>query len=223
MKVYKIKKESSHSSVVIFLKEPISEIQHGRIEELGKSSDLVFVMTPSFQASVSPLKFATQYGGTYFSVAETGEEVLEIWGILDYLHELAPYVCYSVILQPDLWDAKIPDDVTQSLIDKAIYTKRGLSWIEKKLIYDIPKKRFNFFGYVFSYSGVPTISGMFSRYVSDDPVLFLRPSSLSYGKEKLLEMRPEYFHSFYGSGIKTFIPTLLEENHLNQRVDETKV
>lgn len=207
MKVYKIGDYRDIGVAVIYISREVTDQEHEKINELSEKMDLAFVFPKGRGKVVSGKKFSHLYGAVFYSLAETDDEALEIWGMIDYIHELTKYYSYSIILQEDLpkIDVSVLENVKNSIIENSIYSWRKLKNEEVKKIYTTPELT----GWRKYLPTEENSLGMYSRYKTEDPVMFVRPVSIQALKEDLRKMGPEVLATFKGSGIKTLLPSLI--------------
>ena len=208
MKVYKINDQKNIGVTIIYINSEVSEKDHENILKIYGISDIAFVFSKSRCKFISPKKFSSLYGATFFGIGDSDDEMSEVWNLLDYLHELTKYNSYSIVLQKDLGNIGNKElsglkDLQGSLIESSVFTWRSLSNNEFQEIYSYPRKKLKIFGYSYPKED---LHGVYSKYTTEDLILFIRPISITRLKEIFT---PEDIATFKGSGIKTMLSSII--------------
>ena len=229
MKVYKINDQRKTGVVIIYITSKITDIEHENILRLSAKSDLIFVFPKSQTKKISPKKFSYLYGAIFFGIGSWNDEATEIWEMIDYVHELTEYYSYSVVLQKDLGDLDKVDinsieRLQNSILETSVYTWRNLENQELQKLYTLPRKQLKFWRYSISFPGYLGSQGMYSKYKTEDKVLFIRPISISRLKDDLKHNSPNTLATFKGSGIKIMLPSLIPlDTNLNLNINNAKL
>ena len=218
MKVFKIGNEVHAGGVIIYLDREVTDKVHDNLLKISRISDLVLVFPKSLKKKINPKKFSFLYGAIYYGLGDTDDEAMEMWRMLDYLHELSSYHSYSIILQSDLEECgskefESIERLQNSILETSSFTWRHLRNEELKEIYT---EEPGFFGHT-------SDKGMYSRYLTEDRVMFIRPFSLHTLKEDL-KHGPEILATFKGSGIKRLLPSLIPvKTRINVNICDAKL
>lgn len=228
MKVYKINEKKNSGVTILYITSIVSDTVHENLLRLSAKSDLVFVFPKYQEKKISAKKFSHLYGAIFYGVSESNDETTNIWEVLDYIHELTDYYSYSILLQSDLEKLEI-DEVNSiwrlqnSILETSVFSWRTLNNKELQEIYTLPRKQFKVWKYCFSFPGNISSQGMYSKYKTQDRVMFIRPVSLDKLKEEL-KNRPDILATFKGSGIKVMLPSLIpEKTVLNMNIKNAKL
>ena len=95
---------------------------------------------------------------------------------------------------------------------------------ELQKLYTLPRKQLKFWRYSISFPGYLGSQGMYSKYKTEDKVLFIRPISISRLKDDLKHNSPNTLATFKGSGIKIMLPSLIPlDTNLNLNINNAKL
>lgn len=210
MRVYKIGEKQFTGTTLVYIKTRPDENLHQVLQTLSTKTDLALVFPKDFQKTVSVDKLSHLYGACWYGLGDGNDEAKEVWDVLDYLHELGGYYSFSILLGlPNEEQIKAIEKLQTSPIETSVFKKRRLRLEEIERIYE---KKKTFWGYRDT-----GLSGMYSRWKTDDEVVFLRPYSIAKIKEN-----PFILSTFFGSSLATMIPSMIHDN-LNTKIDELKV
>lgn len=229
MKVYKINDQKKAGVSIIYITSGVTDTEHENILRLSAKSDLIFVFPKNQTKRISPKKFSYLYGAVFYGLGGWNDEATEIWEMIDYVHELTEYYSYSVILQEDLEgldknEVSSIERLQNSILETSVYTWRNLENKELQKLYTLPRKQLKFWKYSFSFPGYLGSQGMYSKYKTEDRVLFLRPISISRLKDDLKHGSPDILATFKGSGIKVMLPSLIPlDTNLNLNIKNAKL
>lgn len=228
MKVYKINSQSKAGVVILYITSKITDTEHENILRLAAKSDLVFVFPKHQEKKISPKKFSYLYGAVFYGLGEGDDEVMNLWSMIDYVNELTEYYSYSIILQEDLGNLEKAEigsieRLQNSILETSVYTWRHLNNQELQEIYTLPRKQFKLWKYSISFPGHTGSQGMYSRYKTEDKVMFIRPVSI-VGLKDDLRHSPEILATFRGSGIKVMLPSMIQQStNLNLNIQNAKL
>lgn len=230
MKVFKINKQKEVGIVVIYLDRKVTDKEHENLLKLAEKSDLAFVFPDSQKHKISVKKFSHLYSAVFYGQGDSDDEMTETWKMLDYLHELTDYYCYSLVLQEDLGELESKDiqsieRLQNSILETSVYSWRSLTNEELQKLYTIPRKTIRFWKYTWTFRGNLGNSGMYAKYKTEDKVLFIRPISITILKDDLRrEHGPEILATFKGSGIKLMLPSLISKTtNINLDINHAKI
>lgn len=229
MKVYKINDKKKTGVVILYINSKITNIEHENILRLSAKSDLIFVFPKCQSKIISPKKFSYLYGAVFYGLGNWNDEATEIWEMIDYVHELTKYYSYSIILQEDLGELdkneiNSIERLQNSILETSVYTWRNLENQELQKLYTLPRKQLKIWKYSFSFPGYLGSQGMYSKYKTEDRVLFIRPISISRLKDDLRHESPDILATFKGSGIKVMLPSLIPlDTNLNLNIKNAKL
>ena len=228
MKVFKIGNKKTAGIVVIYVTSRLTDLEHENILKLASKTDLAFVFPDHITKDIDVKKFSYLYGAVYYGLSPDNDEALGIWNILDYLHELSGYYSYSVILQEDLEELEDQDFTSiyrlqNSILETSVFTRRTLTNQELQDIYVLPRKQIKIWKYSISLPGYSNVLGMYSKFKTQDRVMFIRPISLTRIK-KDFNFSPDILATFRGSGIKVLLPSLIPvKTYLNLTIQNAKL
>lgn len=229
MKVYKINDKKKTGVVILYINSKITNIEHENILRLSAKSDLIFVFPKCQSKIISPKKFSYLYGAVFYGLGDWNDEATELWEMIDYIHELTKYYSYSIILQEDLGELdkneiNSIERLQNSILETSVYTWRNLGNQELQKLYTLPRKQLKIWKYSFSFPGYLGSQGMYSKYKTEDRVLFIRPISISRLKDDLRHESPDILATFKGSGIKVMLPSLIPlDTNLNLNIKNAKL
>lgn len=229
MKVYKINDQKKAGVVILYITSKITDTEHENILRLSAKSDLIFVFPKCQNKKISPKKFSYLYGAVFYGLGRWNDEATEIWEMIDYVHELTEYYSYSIILQKDLGELdkneiSSIERLQNSILETSVYTWRNLENQELQELYTLPRKQLKIWKYSFSLPGYLGSQGMYSKYKTEDRVLFLRPVSILRLKDDLKHESPDVLATFKGSGIKVMLPSLIPlDTNLNLNIKNAKL
>lgn len=230
MKVFKINKQKEVGIVVVYLDRKVTDKEHENLLKLAEKSDLAFVFPDSQKHKISVKKFSHLYSAVFYGQGDSNDEMTEIWKMLDYLHELTDYYCYSLVLQEDLGnlegkDIQSIERLQNSILEISVYSWRSLTNEELQKLYTIPRRTLRFLRYTWTFRGNLGNSGMYAKYKTEDKVLFIRPISITTLKDDLRrEHGPEILATFKGSGIKLMLPSLISKTtNINLDINHAKI
>lgn len=220
MKVYKLKDTTEPGVVVMRIgSKTLSNSDHDILEKI--SGDLFLIFPESVTSHIDPAKFSRLYGATWYGVYSE-DPIKGIWEALDYLETLTKYTSYSVV-NSGFWIKEETFGALKRLqysgIETSVFEYRNLKKEEKAKIYTIKPRIIEIlWGWRFKWFGRRDLKGMYSARTTNDPILFLRPSSIRKLRDTL---SPDILHSFYGLEIGSFFASLITP--LNLKIDEAKV
>lgn len=222
MKVYKINDEKEPGVVVIKINGVLSEIEHKIISEMP--GDLFFIFPKIITQTIDPEKFSNLYGSTWYGIYE-GDDVKGFWEAFDYMESITKYLSISAVLKNYMVresELKSLRNLQYSGIETSVFSSRDLTRKEKEDIYIIKPKIINLvLGWRFRILGSSNNKGMYSKHITEDSLIFLRPRSINEIRKNI---SPNILHSFYGLGLGSFISSLIpKETYINVKIDETKI
>lgn len=222
MKVYKINDTKEPGVVVIKVGGVLSEIEHKMISEMP--GDLFFIFPKIITQTINPEKFSNLYGATWYGIYEE-DDVNGFWEAFDYIESITKYLSVSAVLKNYMVrdsELKSLRNLQYSGIETSVFSSRDLTRKEKENIYLIKPRIIDLvFGWRFKVFGSSDNKGTYSKHITEDSLIFLRPRSINEIRKNLSQ---DILHSFYGLGPWSFIASLIpKETYINLKVDETKV